>query len=72
LRDEYIARLEVLASGLTAEKHALAVEIASLPDDIRGYGHVKEKAVVAAEAKLAALMAKWNSPAPAPRMVAAE
>ena len=51
--------------------HALAVEIASLPDDIRGYGHVKEKAVEAAEKKLAALMAKWNAPA-APRMQAAE
>nr|HPI48213.1 indolepyruvate ferredoxin oxidoreductase family protein [Hyphomonadaceae bacterium] len=72
LRDEYLARLEVLAAGLTAEKHSLAVEIASLPDEIRGYGHVKEKAVGVAETKLAALMAKWNSPAPAPRMVAAE
>jgi indolepyruvate ferredoxin oxidoreductase len=60
--------------GLKPEKHSLAVEIASiLPDDIRGYGHVKEKAVGAAEAKLATLMAKWNSPvALAPRMQAAE
>jgi len=71
LRDEYLARLEVLSSGLTAANHALAVEIASLPDEIRGYGHVKDKAVVVAEKKLAELMAKWNSPAPA-RMQAAE
>ena len=72
LRDEYLARLEVLASGLTTEKHSLAVEIASLPDDIRGYGHVKEKAVGVAEKKLATLMAKWNAPAAPPRMAAAE
>ena len=71
LRDEYLARLEVLSAGLTEANHSLAVEIASLPDDIRGYGHVKEKAVVAAEKKLAALMAKWNA-GPAPRMQAAE
>ena len=72
LRDEYLARLETLASGLKPENHALAVEIASIPDDIRGYGHVKEKSVHAAEAKLATLMAKWNSPAAPPRMQAAE
>jgi indolepyruvate ferredoxin oxidoreductase len=72
LRDEYLARLETLASGLKPENHALAVEIASIPDDIRGYGHVKEKSVEAAEKKVAALMARWNTPAPPPRMQAAE
>ncbi len=74
LRDEYLELLEKLSAGLTPENHALAVEIASIPDEIRGYGHVKERAVEAAEKKLAALMSKWNapSPAPAPRMAAAE
>ena len=73
LRDEYLARLETLAAGLKPENHALAVEIASIPDDIRGYGHVKEKSVEAAEKKLATLMARWNAPSqPAPRMQAAE
>ena len=75
LRDEYMARLEKLSSGLTGENHALAVEIASLPDDIRGYGHVKDRSVEVAEKKLAGLMARWNAAAPAPRtpqMVAAE
>jgi indolepyruvate ferredoxin oxidoreductase len=74
LRDEYLARLEKLAQGLTADNHPLAIEIASIPDDIRGYGHVKDKSVEKAEKKLAGLMAKWNAPAPnpAPRMVAAE
>jgi indolepyruvate ferredoxin oxidoreductase len=71
LRDEYLERLEKLSAGLRADNHALAVEIASLPDDIRGYGHVKERAVEAAEKKLASLMARWNA-GPAPRMQAAE
>jgi indolepyruvate ferredoxin oxidoreductase len=74
LRDEYIARLEMLTAGLTAENHSLAVEIASLPDEIRGYGHVKDRSVEVAEKKLASLMARWNAPAPkpSPRMQAAE
>ncbi|MDZ4761902.1 MAG: indolepyruvate ferredoxin oxidoreductase family protein [Alphaproteobacteria bacterium] len=75
LRDEYLERLDVLAEGLRADNHALAVEIASLPDEIRGFGHVKDKAVRAAEIKLEALMARWmrSAPAPlAPVMVAAE
>ncbi|MBI1362076.1 MAG: indolepyruvate ferredoxin oxidoreductase family protein [Alphaproteobacteria bacterium] len=67
LRDDYLARLDMLAAGLTADNHSLAVEIASVPDDIRGYGHVKDRSVEAAEKKLAALLARWNAPAPAPR-----
>jgi indolepyruvate ferredoxin oxidoreductase len=73
LRDEYLARLDRLAAELTPARHALAVEIASVPDDIRGFGHVKERSVEVAEARLATLMARWSgapapasSPAPAP------
>jgi indolepyruvate ferredoxin oxidoreductase len=74
LRDEYLARLDLLAAGLNAGNHGLAIEIASVPDEIRGYGHVKEKSVATAEKTLAGLMARWTAPAPAPRpqMVAAE
>ena len=72
LRDEYLERLEKLAAGLTADNHALAVEIASLPDEIRGYGHVKDKSVGLAEKRLAMLMARWSSPAPRTPMMAAE
>jgi indolepyruvate ferredoxin oxidoreductase len=62
LRDEYAARLEALCSELRADNHALAVEIAAVPDDIRGYGHVKDRSVQAAESRLAGLMARWSSP----------
>ncbi len=72
LRDDYLARLELLAEGLSEANHALAVQIASVPDDIRGYGHVKDKSVAAAEAKLAGLMAQWRAPAPRAPLMAAE
>ena len=50
------------AIAASAGNHALAIQIASIPDDIRGYGHVKDKSVEAAEKKLAALMARWHAP----------
>ena len=49
-----------------------AVELLSLPDRIRGYGPVKEKAVVDAKARYAQLAADLASPPPAPRQIAAE
>ena len=44
---------------------ALAVEIASIPEDIRGYGHVKERHLKTARPKWDALMARWRSGATA-------
>ncbi|MBB34219.1 MAG: indolepyruvate ferredoxin oxidoreductase [Hirschia sp.] len=71
LRDEYIARIRGLLAELTANKLDLAVEIAELPDQIRGYGYVKDKSVEEAAQKLEQLMAAWNAPTP-PQQVAAE
>lgn len=59
---EYRASIEELLSGLDAGNHALALEIASLPEQIRGYGHVKERNLKAARIRWAELMAKWRSP----------
>jgi len=49
-----------------------AVELLSLPDRIRGYGPVKEKAASEAKARHAQLVADLASPPPAPRQMAAE
>jgi indolepyruvate ferredoxin oxidoreductase len=49
-----------------------AVELLSLPDRIRGYGPVKEKAATEARARHAQLIADLASPPPAPRQIAAE
>ncbi|HWD25843.1 MAG TPA: DUF6537 domain-containing protein, partial [Rhizomicrobium sp.] len=49
-----------------------AVELLSLPDRVRGYGPVKEKAAADAQARHAQLVADLASPPPAPRQIAAE
>ncbi|MPW22297.1 indolepyruvate ferredoxin oxidoreductase family protein [Paraburkholderia sp. CNPSo 3157] len=60
---EYETLVRELIGGLTVEKRALAVELANLPDGIRGYGHVKENNLKGVRAKWASLLAKWRSPA---------
>jgi indolepyruvate ferredoxin oxidoreductase len=50
----------------------IAVELLSLPDRIRGYGPVKEKAVSEAKARYAQLAADLANPPSAPRQLAAE
>jgi indolepyruvate ferredoxin oxidoreductase len=48
---EYEATLETLLAGLAADNRDLAVEIASLPEVIRGYDLVKDKHLADAESK---------------------
>ncbi len=59
LRETYLDGVTRLASELTAQNLDLAIEIASVPDAIRGYGHVKEAAMDEAATKEAALWAHW-------------
>jgi indolepyruvate ferredoxin oxidoreductase len=58
---EYEKTLETLLAGLNRENHALAVEIASLPEMIRGFGHIKAKSVEVARAKRAELLARYRA-----------
>jgi indolepyruvate ferredoxin oxidoreductase len=58
LISEYEQTVERLLDSLSRDNHALAVEIASLPDEIRGYGHIKAKSIAAARAKREALLGK--------------
>jgi len=60
---EYQARIEALLPMLDASNIAQMTEIATLPDQIRGYGPVKAKSVAAAEIRLAALLEKMDKPA---------
>jgi indolepyruvate ferredoxin oxidoreductase len=57
---------------LSPVTHDTSVEILSLPDRIRGYGPVKEKAVQDAKIRYAQLAADLVNPPPAPRQIAAE
>ncbi len=59
---EYEALIDDLLNGITADNYDLAVELASVPDMIRGYGHIKEKNVLAAEKREAELINEWRSP----------
>ncbi|ACC72040.1 indolepyruvate ferredoxin oxidoreductase family protein [Paraburkholderia phymatum] len=59
---EYEVLVRELIGGLTAEKRALAIELANLPDGIRGYGHVKDNNLKSVRAKWASLLAKWRAP----------
>jgi len=57
---------------LSPETLPTAIELLSLPDRIRGYGPVKEKAVADTRARYAELSAALIAPPPAPRAMAAE
>ncbi|MGE0830429.1 MAG: indolepyruvate ferredoxin oxidoreductase family protein, partial [Hyphomonadaceae bacterium] len=65
LRDEFIEKARRLAEGLTPANHALSIQIASIPDRIRGFGPVKAAAIAAAEAEEAALWRAYEAPDPA-------
>ncbi|MEO7009072.1 MAG: DUF6537 domain-containing protein, partial [Caldimonas sp.] len=58
---EYRAAIDEVLRTLGPAKLALAVEIARIPEDIRGYGHVKDRHLKAARPKWAALMAEWRN-----------
>ena len=64
---DYEAIVDELVASLRPDNHALAVEIAQVPEHIRGFGHVKERHVKAAKEKEAALLARFRAlRAPAP------
>ncbi|MBI5255263.1 MAG: indolepyruvate ferredoxin oxidoreductase family protein [Burkholderiales bacterium] len=62
---EYRASIEELLRTLDAGRLALAVEIACIPEEIRGFGHVKARHLSAARAKWAGLMSRWRAGAAA-------
>ena len=57
---EYRACIDELLARLNADNLALAVEIARIPEEIRGYGHVKERYLSAARSRWDGLMAQWR------------
>ena len=59
---QYEALVAELLKGLTPANHALAVKLAAIPDDIKGYGHVKDAHLVKAKQKEAELLHQWRNP----------
>jgi indolepyruvate ferredoxin oxidoreductase len=67
---DYERTVEEILARLRNNNHATAIAIASIPEEIRGYGHVKMRHLQAAKAKEAELLAEFRSPAPAPARAA--
>ena len=61
LIDHYEAQMQMVAAALTADNHAVAVELASLPAQIRGFGHVKEANVDKVRAIEPQILAKFHN-----------
>jgi indolepyruvate ferredoxin oxidoreductase len=64
LIEDYRATLEEVLARLTPENHHLAVGLAAIPEKIRGFGHVKQRHLVAAKADEADLLEQFRAGAP--------
>ena len=62
LIQQYRASIEEVLKTLSADNHATAVEIARIPEQIKGYGHVKERNLKAARIRWDELMAAYRNP----------
>jgi len=59
---EYMATIDGLLGTLDIANHALAVQIAGLPETMRGFGHVKERNIAEAKKREAGLLAAYRNP----------
>jgi len=67
---EYETTLAEILAKLTPQNHATAVDLASVPEHIRGYGHVRRAHLTTAKARESALLAQFRSPQAPPEPVA--
>jgi indolepyruvate ferredoxin oxidoreductase len=57
---QYEGDIERLLAKLSPANHSLAVQLACLPEDIRGFGHVKTRHLALARKKHDELMARFE------------
>lgn len=60
---DYISMLDEFAQSLTQAQLATAIKLASLPDDIRGFGHIKERNLKAVLARRTSLLQAYHGTA---------
>jgi indolepyruvate ferredoxin oxidoreductase len=60
---EYRDMVASLLPSLNAQNHAQALALASLPEGIRGYGHVKARHLTQVKARWQTLLAEWSAQA---------
>jgi indolepyruvate ferredoxin oxidoreductase len=58
---DYRATVAELLAGLTADNHALALDLARVPESIKGFGHVKARHLQAARQRWDSLLAQWRA-----------
>ena len=62
LIEDYVKLLDDICARLDTANHGAAIALASVPDEIRGYGHVKEKSVQRAKEAQIKLLEAFRSP----------
>jgi len=67
---EYETLIGDVFEGLTSANYDIAIDLVSVPEHIRGFGHVKERHVTMAKRMEADLLARFRDPAPAPAQAA--
>ncbi|MFP6746042.1 MAG: indolepyruvate ferredoxin oxidoreductase family protein [Alphaproteobacteria bacterium] len=63
---DYETTMASVLAGLDHDNHAMAVNIAEVPDRIRGFGHVKEKALKLAKKNEAEMLELFRAPSKRP------
>jgi len=58
---QYRTSVDAMLGQLNASNHALAVEMARIPEQIKGFGHVKARHLAAARQKWEGLKAQWSA-----------
>ena len=61
LIEDYFKVIEMVCRNLSRGNHSVAVELASIPEKIRGYGHVKEAAIIESKAHEKQSLAIFNN-----------
>jgi indolepyruvate ferredoxin oxidoreductase len=61
LIQQYCTSVDNMLGQLNANNHALAIEMARIPEQIKGFGHVKARHLAAARQKWDALKAQWSA-----------
>ncbi len=59
---DYESTIAELLAGLDHANHPIAVEIAGLPERIRGYGHIKEQSLAQVHGRQSELLAMFRDP----------
>ena len=65
---DYRKTVDDLLKSLTPENHAIAVELAALPEAVRGYGPVRKRHAEHAAERKAELLEQWNGGGRAPHL----